>query len=393
MVNANGSRLFADRVAPVDSEIIVRYRRAGLVIVATTKTPEFGLNASTEPVYGGPVHNPHGLRHSAGGSSGGSAAAVASGMVPLGHASDGGGSIRIPASACALVGLKPTRGRTPIFPRRGALSAPLSVHHALTRSVRDSALLLDVAAGPMPGDAYLAPRPTQSYVAALSTPAPRCRVATSVVRPDGTPVDPQCAAAVADAATLMAALGHDVVEATPSYPIDAMQTVMRVCLPVSMAADVDARLAELGRPLRDDDLEPFTHVLYEVAKGLSGTDVVLALQAVERIGQEVGRFFDGDTLLLTPTMAAPVPPLGHLDTTTVDSMYRNASTYSAMTSFANMTGQPAISLPLAVGTDNLPIGIQLVAAFGREDLLLQVAREIELAQPWSTAPIWPPRSV
>ena len=127
----------------------------------------------------------------------------------------------------------------------------------------------------------------------------------------------------------MASLGHDVVEATPPYPIDAMQTVMRVCMPVSMAADVDARLAELGRPLRDDDLEPFTHVLYGVAKGLSGTDVVIALQAVERIGQEVGRFFDGDTLLLTPTIAAPVPPLGHLDTTNVESMYGNASTYSA----------------------------------------------------------------
>ena len=260
------------------------------------------------------------------------------------------------------------------------------MHHALTRSVRDSALLLDVAAGPTPGDAYLAPPPAQSYVDALSTPAPRCRVAVSAVRPDGTPVDPQCAAAVADAAALMASLGHDVVEATPPYPIDAMQTVMRVCMPVSMAADVDARLAELGRPLRDDDLEPFTHVLYEAAKGLSGTDVVLALQAVERIGQEVGRFFDGDTLLLTPTIAAPVPLLGHLDTTNVDSMYRNASTYSALTSVANMTGQPAISLPLAVGTEDLPIGIQLVAAFGREDLLLQVAREIEVARPWSTAP-------
>ncbi len=191
----------------------------------------------------------------------------------------------------------------------------------------------------------------------------------------------------------MASLGHDVVEATPPYPIDAMQTVMRVCMPVSMAADVDARLAELGRPLRDDDLEPFTHVLYGVAKGLSGTDVVLALQAVERIGQEVGRFFDGDTLLLTPTIAAPVPLLGHLDTTNVESMYRDASTYSALTSVANMTGQPAISLPLAVGTDNLPIGIQLVAAFGREDLLLQVAREVEVARPWSTAPMWPPRDV
>ena len=267
------------------------------------------------------------------------------------------------------------------------------MHHALTRSVRDSALLLDVAAGPTPGDAYLAPPPAQPYVDALLAPAPRCRVAVSAVRPDGTPVDPQCAAAVADAAALMASLGHDVVEATPPYPIDAIQTVMRVCMPVSMAADVDACLAELGRPLRDDDLEPFTHVLYGVAKGLSGTDVVLALQAVERIGQEVGRFFDGDTLLLTPTIAAPVPLLGHLDTTNVESMYRDASTYSALTSVANMTGQPAISLPLAVGTDDLPIGIQLVAAFGREDLLLQVAREVEVARPWSTAPMWPPRDV
>jgi amidase len=391
MRNANGSRLFADRVAPGDSELVARYRRAGLVVVATTKTPELGLNASTEPVHGGPARNPHGLSHSAGGSSGGTAAAVAAGMVPAGHASDGGGSIRIPAAACGLVGLKPTRGRTPTLPRRGAFAYPLSVNHAITRTVRDSALLLDVGAGPVPGDPFLAPLPARPYVDAAREAPPRCRVALCTVRPDGAVADPQCAKAAADAAALLASLGHQVTEAAPVFPLDAMRTASRVCMSVPLAAEVDAYLAELGRPLEDDDLEPFTRMMYETGKQLSGVEFVAALQQVERAGHELGPFFEQHDLLLTPTIAAPVPPLGHLDTTDVDAMRTYASTYSSFTSFANVSGQPAISLPFATDDEGMPIGVQLVAGFGREDLLLQVAGELEATHPRDTAPVWPPR--
>jgi amidase len=391
MVNANGSRLLAGRRAEHDSEIVARYRRAGLVVVATTRTPEFGLSPSTEPTLGGAVRNPHRLSRSAGGSSGGTAAAVVSGMVPAGHGNDGGGSIRIPASACGLVGLKPTRGRTPAFPRRTTLAYPLGVNHALTRTVRDCALLLDVAAGPVPGEPFAAPPRAGRYVDAASAEPPRCRVAMSAVRPDGTPAHRDCAAAAEAAARLLASLGHDVVEATPRYPADAIATAMRVFMSGPLAVEVDTRLAELGRGLADDDLEPFTRVMYDLGKQLSGTDVVVALQETERAGHEMARFFEDHDVLVTPTLAEPVPALGVLDTREVDSMYRHAGVYAAFTSFCNVTGQPAMSLPLGHDADGMPVGVQLVASFGREDLLLQLGAQLEAACPWSIAPVWPPR--
>lgn len=392
MRNENGSRLYAGHVATADSELVARYRRAGLVIVATTKTPEFGDNASTEPVVGGPARNPHRLTHSTGGSSGGTAAAVASGMVPAGHGNDGGGSIRIPASMCALVGLKPTRGRTPEAPRLRAFTNPFPVHHALTRSVRDSALLLDVAAGRTTGAAYHAPAPPTTFVEAAATPPPRCRVALSTVRPDGTAADPHCADAAAHVAYLLDSLGHEITEATPPYPLEAMHTAVAGVFCVSSAAGIDARLAELGRPLRDDDIEPYARVLYERGRGMTGTEVVHALEAVEQVGWELGPFYEEFDLLVTPTLPLPVPPLGHLDTTDVEAMFRNAPVYGALTGVANITGQPAISLPMAADAEGLPIGVQLTAGFGREDLLLQVAAQLEQAAPWNQAPVWPPAS-
>lgn len=389
MPTTNGSRLFADRVADADSELVARYRRAGLVIVAKTNVPELGKNASTEPLLHGPTRNPHGLSYSAGGSSGGTAAAVAAGMVPAGHGNDGGGSIRIPASACGLVGLKPTRGRTPGLPSRGALAYPLAANHALTRSVRDSALLLDIAAGPVSGDPYVTPAPTRSYLSEVGVLPPACRVALSTVRPDGGPVHPDVKAATDDAARLVESLGHTVVEATPPYPADAIMQVMPVLMTTNLVTEIDSRLAQLDRQLRDDDLEPFTHLLYEVGSQFSGADVVRALGEVERVGHVMGPFFDDYDLLLTPTIAEPTPPLGLLDTTDVDAMYRLGATYSALTIYANVTGQPAISLPLGTDAAGMPVGVQLVAAYGREDLLVRVASQIEQASPWPIRPAWP----
>lgn len=392
MRSTSGSRLRADVVAAADSAIVARYRAAGLIVVGTTNAPEFGRNASTEPTLFGPTRNPHRLSHSAGGSSGGTAAAVAAGMVPAGHGNDGGGSIRIPASACGLVGLKPTRGRTPTFPLQRAFAYPMGVNHALTRTVRDSALLLDVAAGPLLGDPFVAPQPERPYVEEVGADPGRCRIAVSTVTTTGAAVDAGVAALTDATGRLLESLGHTVEEATPAYPVEALQAASRVVMSVPLAADIDARLAQLGRSLADGDVEPFTRVLYEMGRAATGIDVVRALGEVERAGHALGPFFAEHDVLLTPTLPVPPPPLGVLDTTDVQAMYTHASRFASLTSFCNVTGQPAISLPAGTDADGLPIGVQLVAAFGREDLLLRLAAQIEQARPWPTAPFWPPVS-
>lgn len=388
MPSTNGSRLWRDNVASEDSELVARYRRAGVVVIGMTNSPELGRNASTEPVLHGPTRNPHAPTHSPGGSSGGTAAAIASGMVPVGHGNDGGGSIRIPASMCGLVGLKPSRARTPSRPRLASFAYPLAVNHVLTRTVRDTALLLDVGAGPVAGDPYVAPPPTRPYVDEVGAPVERLRVAVQTTMPDGDRVDDACAAATTATAKLLSELGHHVSDDAPAYPLDALTAVMSVCMIAPMTAEIDARLAELGRPLADDDLEPFTRVLYDIGKTLDAAAVVRALQEVERAGQVIGELFVDHDVLVTPTIARTVPRLGVLDTTVPESMYANAAAYSGMTSPFNVTGQPAISLPMGVDDDGLPVGVQLVAAYGREDVLLRVAAQLEVAQPWPTDPVW-----
>jgi amidase len=391
MPSTNGSRLWRDNVAGDDSELVARYRRAGVVVVGMTNSPELGRNASTEPVLHGATRNPHAPTHSPGGSSGGTAAAIASGMVPVGHGNDGGGSIRIPASMCGLVGLKPSRMRTPSRPRLASFAYPLAVNHVLARTVRDSALLLDVGAGPVAGDPYVAPPPARPYVDEVGAPVERLRVALQTAMPNGDRSDDACVEAATATARLLSELGHDVTDdAAPAYPLDALTAVMSVCMIAPMTAEIDARLAELGRPLADDDLEAFTRVLYDIGRSLDAGAVVRALQQLERAGQVIGGFFVDHDLLVTPTVARTVPRLGVLDTTVPDSMYANAAAYSAMTSPFNATGQPAVSLPMAVDGDGLPVGVQLVAAYGREDLLLRVAAQLEAARPWPTAPVWRP---
>jgi amidase len=390
MPSTNGSRLWRDHVAADDSELVARYRRAGVVVVGMTNSPELGRNASTEPVLHGPTRNPYSPTHSPGGSSGGTAAAVASGMVPVGHGNDGGGSIRIPASMCGLVGLKPSRMRTPSRPRLASFAYPLAVNHVLTRTVRDSAVLLDIGAGPVAGDPYAAPPPARRYAEEVGAPVERLRVALQTTMPNGDPVDDACAAAATATAKLLSELGHDVVDDTaPAYPLDALAAVMSVCMIAPMTAEIDARLGELGRALQEDDLEPFTRILYDVGKTLDAAAVVRALQDVERAGQVIGEFFVEHDVLVTPTVARTVPRLGVLDTTVPESMYTNAAAYSAMTSPFNATGQPAMSLPMDVDDDGLPVGVQLVAAYGREDLLLRLGAQLESARPWPTTPVWP----
>lgn len=381
-----GSRLFADVAARRDSELVARYRRAGAVVLGTTNTPELGLNASTEPVLFGPTRNPWNTDRSPGGSSGGSAAAVAAGMVPVAHASDGGGSIRIPAAACGLFGLKPSRGRVSPAPRPTTLSGLVSGHHAVTTTVRDSALLLDVVSGPMPGDAYAAPAPAAPF-AELARRAPgRLRIGLITALPDGPDVHPDCEGATRAAALLCERLGHDVVETTARYrPADVGRT-SGVLMGADLVAQIDARLAELSRPLADDDIEPFTRIVYDTYRALPAADVSRALRRAQEIGWEVGAAFDRFDVLLSPTLAQPTPLLGTLDTTTPESVYRHASVYSAFTSVYNVTGMPAMSVPFGHDGDGLPLGVQFAAPLGGEGVLLALGAQLEREAPWGTPP-------
>lgn len=381
----NGSRLFADAVVDSDSELVRRYRAAGLVIIGKTNTPEFGQNASTEPALFGPSRNPHRLTHSPGGSSGGASAAVAAGIVPAAHGSDGGGSIRIPAATTGLVGLKPSRGRVPVG---NIFSGPMSVHHALTRSVRDSALLLDISCAPLTGEPVTISQPSRPYVDEVGADPGRLKIASSTTMPDGTASHPDCAAVTNAVAALLSSLGHEVVEAAPDYPMASLQKASSVGMSASMAVSIDARLEQLGRELREDDLESVPRFIYDRTKALHATDFAEAMNALQHASQVIGGFFTTHDLLITPTLAAPTPPLGLLDAGNIEAIWEHAGLYGALTSPFNATGQPAISLPMGHDSTGLPLGVQIVAAFGREDLLIRIAAQLEAAQPWSIAPTW-----
>jgi len=377
-----GSRLWADCVGTVDSELVARYRRAGMVVLGTTNTPEFGLSCTTEPVLHGPTRNPWRTTHSSGGSSGGSAAAVSAGLVPVAHGSDGGGSLRIPASMCGLFGLKPTRGRVTTAPEPVDLAAPLSVHHAVTRTVRDSAALLDLAAVPLPGDALAAPSQGRTFTEQMTAEPGRLRIGLATRRADGGDTSPQVTGAARSVAELCERMGHQVDEVELDYdPVQALGA-MSVLMGVNLLSSVEQRLAQLGRELRDGDLEPFTMAILEHNKAMTGTAVYDAMREAQSTGWRFGRMFTTYDVLLTPTLPLPAPELGVIDTTRPEAMYTVAGDYSSLTSFVNVTGQPAMSVPFGLDSDGLPIGVQFIADMGREGLLLSLAARIEEAAPW-----------
>lgn len=380
--STQGSRLFSEGTAERDSELVSRYRRAGMVVLGTTNTPELGLNASTEPRLFGPTRNPHDLGRSSGGSSGGSAAAVATGMVPVAHGSDGGGSIRIPSAMCGLFGLKPSRGRVTGSPDPGTLAAPVSVHHALATSVRDSALLLDVAAGPMPGEAFGAPTPVGTFLEATTRQPGRLRIGVATAHRNGIESDARCVDAVLAVARLCEELGHEVSEMVPAFDVEDVGAASGTAMGADLVVSVEDRLEALGRQLREEDLEPFTHLLLEHYRGLTGTQVSRALRRLQEIGWEVGGAFTDYDVLLMPTLARPTPELGQLDTTRPEMIYELATVYSAWTSVFNVTGMPAMSMPLAVDDLGLPLGVQFAADLGQETTLLSLAAQIESVAPW-----------
>ena len=385
-VTGNGSRLFAGDPAPHDDALVQRYRAAGFVLLAKTKTAELGLSPTTEPAAHGPAANPWDLGRSAGGSSGGAASAVAAGLLPLAHATDGGGSIRIPASRCGLFGLKPTRGRVSSAPR-GEGWAGLSAQHVVSRTVRDSAAALDVAAGPVPGDPYSAPPGPRSYLEEVSRPPGRLRVGLCTASLNGAAVDGEVRATAQRTAERLAQLGHDVVEVTwPATP-EQVTAVQSGVIPAHVAAAVDARLAQLGRELRDGDLEPVTAAFLEWGRSASAGDYVRAVTTMQEMGRATAALFEQVDVVLSPTCGDLAPELGRLDGSSLERFIANIGPSGAFASLANATGQPAMSLPLDLAQDGTPIGSQVMGRFGDEATLLRLAGQLEAAHPWPrTAP-------
>ncbi|GAC1532745.1 MAG: amidase [Acidimicrobiales bacterium] len=371
-----------------DSHLATAFRDAGFIVMGKTNTPELGILPTTEPLAFGPTRNPWNERHSTGGSSGGSAAAVASGMVAVGHANDGGGSIRIPASECGLVGLKPTRGRTSTGPEYGDLMGGLVCEHVVTRSVRDTAAVLDAVAGYRLGDPYAAVGPGGPWLRHSQTRPQGLHIGLMVRSPgNAVPVHAECVAAVEATGRLLESLGHHVELGHPDAIDDDAHTAHFInCWAAGNAWAVDYWSRKVGRPVQPDDLEPLTSALVEMGRALSAPQWLTSrewLQANSR--RLLGWWAGGFDLLVTPTIAVPPPELGYFDSP-ADKPIAGLVAAARVVPFTppfNTSGQPGISLPLWWSESELPVGVQFVAAMGREDVLIAIAAQLEEAQPWA----------
>jgi amidase len=365
-----------------------RFLDAGFVCCGRTNTPELGLVPTTEPVAYGPTLNPWDESRTTGGSSGGSAVAVATGMVPVAHGNDGGGSIRIPSSCCGLVGLKPSRGRTSLGPRHGQLTMFLNAELMLTRSVRDTARVLDTAWKPFPGDPVVAPAPARPFADEVGADPGRLRIGMLTTNPmGGVEIDPDCVAAADDAARLLESLGHHI-EASHPAALDNPDLMgpFGVVWTVDTARDVDDYAALVGKSVTERDVEPLTWALAESGRTVTAPQYIEAKRALQEFTRLIAEWWEGGfDLLLTPTLGEPPVPLGTFDAQPDNPLHGffRAGQFVPFTAQFNITGQPAISLPLSWNADGLPIGSQLVAAYGREDLLLRVAAQLEQARPWA----------
>jgi amidase len=368
-----------------DTTLVSRFRQAGLNILGRTNSPEFGSLPTTEPTAWGPTRNPWNLGHSPGGSSGGAAAAVAAGMVPFAHASDGGGSIRIPASCCGLIGLKPSQGRITLGPFRD--ESNLGVELCVSRTVRDTAALLDAVHGPGVGDTVIAAAPARPYIDEVGAHPGRLRIGLLDVHPLGGALHDECRDAARAAAALLEALGHHVEHGFPAALTNRdFGRRFSALWSTNMGVAVHRIESQLGRSLSDDEVEPVNRAQVAFARGANAVDYALALAAAVEFRRAVQRWWsDGWDLLLTPTLAEPPVPLGVFanDPAAPLAPMARAAAYVPFTPAFNSSGQPAINLPLHWSSSGLPIGVQLVAGYGREDLLLRVASQVEAAQPWA----------
>ncbi|HSB11709.1 MAG TPA: amidase [Blastocatellia bacterium] len=382
---ASGSAFLADFIPPHDSELVGRYKRAGLIVLGKTNTPEYGIMPTTEPAFFGPSRNPWDTTRATGGSSGGSAAAVAAGMVPFAHGNDGGGSIRIPASCCGLFGLKPTRARNPLGPDFGDMFSGLVAEHALTRSVRDSAALLDTTAGPDIGDPYWAPPASRPFLQEVGADPGKLRIAFATSAPQGTPVHPDCVRAVNDAVSLLRELGHQVVEASPTINGEMLIPMFMTVWAAGCTWTIDSMAHLINRKPAAQHFEPGTWALYQMGSHRSGSDYLMALQWLQSVSRDVARFMLDYDVWLTPTLGDPPLPLGSFDATADNAMagMMRAAQFVPFTPICNMTGQPAMSVPLFWNDEGLPVGTHFVGRFGDEATLFRLAAQLEAARPWA----------
>jgi Asp-tRNA(Asn)/Glu-tRNA(Gln) amidotransferase A subunit family amidase len=380
----NGCRLFEDATADHDSELVARYRRAGLVIFGKTHSSEFGLTTSSESKLFGQTRNPWDPGRSAGGSSGGAAAAVAVGILPAANATDGGGSIRIPASCCGVFGLKPTRARTPLGPDAGEGWSGMSTLHAVTRSVRDSAVLLDATHGPDLGAPYQAPPPERPWAEEVRREPGRLRIAFQTETWNGAPTHPDCVAAAEDAARLLASLGHEVVPARLVVDAERLRDATLAVIAANLRFTLEDRAAALGRELGPDAVEPITWLMAASAKGRDSAVYARSIRVLHGVGRQVEAFLRGFDAILTPTMATPPLPLGVLSLSNPDLPgYLEAVNQTiGYTQLFNASGHPAASLPLHRNAAGLPIGVQLAARLGDEATLFRLSAQLERARPW-----------
>jgi amidase len=402
---SSGNRLLRGIPMPHDSEIVRRFKAAGVVLLGKTNTPEFGLTPFTESEALGAARNPWDLSRTPGGSSGGAGAAVAARMVPLAGASDGGGSIRIPASCCGVFGLKPTRGRTPWGPDYGEVWHGLAIENTISISVRDSAAMLDAIAGPDVGAPYEAPPQARPFLEEAATEPGRLRIAFTGVPFLGHATHPDCLKGLAATVALLRRLGHEVIEAAPEIDRDEFAVAFLTLVATEARADIEHAAKLGGRAPALDDFEVGTYAVGLLGHSMRASDYVKAMRALQGTGRVIGRFFETCDVLLTPTLAQPPVPIGALKTAggqvaflkiagrlnagwllhalgVINALAAKAFDFSAFTPLFNVSGQPAMSVPLAWNDDGLPIGMQFVGRFGDEATLFRLAGQLERAQPW-----------
>lgn len=401
---SNGNKLTKNKIATEHSVLAQRYEAAGLQIIGKTNTPEFGLMGITESELRGPCRNPWNVDHTPGGSSGGASAAVSARIVPIAHGGDGGGSIRIPASACGLFGLKPTRGRVTMAPFLGEAWNGFVQEHVLSRSVRDSALCLDIEAQPTLGEPYAAPHQALPYIEEIKKSPPKLKIAFTTQTLLIGDSHSDCVAAVNDAATLLEELGHDVIEAVPTLPKEQLIHDYFLIVATGIARFVEDSASYAKKKPSAKDFEPSTWLMAQIGWSHNASEYLAAQQRIQRASRDIALFFDDYDMLLTSTLAQPPAKIGELLPTpkelrllsvlralpmkkligiALEKMANGKLAYTPNTQIFNQTGQPAMNVPLFWNDQNLPIGVQLAGGLGREDLLLRLAAQLEEARPWA----------
>jgi len=383
-VTTGGMRLMREAVVDYDTTYVERIKAAGFSIFGKTHSPELGATTTSESRLWGKTRNPWNLERIAGGSSGGASAAVAAGIIPLAHATDGGGSIRIPASCCGLFGLKPTRARTPSGPKRGEGWGGMSIGHCVSRSVRDSAALLDATAGPALGDPYYAPKQERPYIDELKHAPGKLRIAFSTANALNAPVHPDVIAAVKDAAKLLESLGHHVEEAAPTLNGREIMEAQGVVISANIAAAIEEAAQLHGRAPRPDDVEKANWYRVERAREVDSSAYAKAMVVVHAVGRQMAEFMTKYDVFLQPTVSQPPLKLGvvNLDREDIDGLFRDLLGFVPFTGLYNISGQPSMNVPLSWNGEGLPIGTMFTGRFGDEPTLFRLAAQLEQAKPW-----------